>query len=339
MVAAYLVTGAVIPAAAQSSASRAYTLAAITTNASDVLAVNDRGTVLVERQFETGASPLPILLRPNGRETLPIQCPGTVNDTTGEAVNNAGAVVGHCGHDASAPGLFAFVAQPATGHLALLAVPGAQTTWGYGLNDDGQVVGFYANKPPGGCCNLPLTWLHGFTYDPETDDYVQFDHPLASAVGGWTWLQGINNRGQIVGHYNTVRNLPWEQYAFLYDHGVFADIAVPGANQTHITGLNDHGEVLGWSDACDQSLCPFLYEHGMYTAIVLPLPPNAPRPDHLPAGNARLSRIAGLNEAGEFVGTYIQTTAWGPDIFGNIGPSQQFVQHFIATPARHDRRR
>ena len=183
-----------------------YTLELIDARIWDILDINNRGDVLIERQLAEFAGPVPLVVKKNGRETTSFECPGTTNDTTGEGINNHGDIVGHCGHDASAPGLFAFVANPRSGSLTLLAYPGAQTTWGYGINDVGQVVGFYANAPePPFCCNLPPRHLHSFVWDKETDQYFTIDNPLAELVGGWTWLHGINNKGQMVGHYNTLQ--------------------------------------------------------------------------------------------------------------------------------------
>jgi hypothetical protein len=302
--------------------------------------INNKGEVLIERQLVEGASPAPLIIKKNSKETAAFECPGTTNDTDGEGINNHGDIVGHCGHDARAPGLFAFIGNPKTGSLTLLAYPGAQTTWGYGINDFGQVVGFYANpiEPPF-CCFLPPRHLHSFLWDKATGEYRTIDNPLAELVGGWTWLTGINNKGQIVGHYNTLLNVPWEEYQFIYDNGTFTPVEFPGADQTHITGINNNSQILGWYDDIDadcSGVCIFLFDSGEYFTINLPLPSNEPRPDGAPAGFASLSGslLGGLNDKGQFVGTYYRISEWGLDIFGNLGPSDIEIGNFIATPQK-----
>jgi hypothetical protein len=316
----------------------AYTHSLIDADMWGILDINNGGDVLIERQLVQFASPAPLIIKKNGEETAAFECPGTTNDTDGEGINNHGDIVGHCGHDARAPGLFAFVANPKTGSLTLLAYPGAQTTWGYGINDFGQVVGFYANEPePPFCCNLPPRHLHSFFWDKATNQYFTIDNPLAELVGGWTWLKGINDKGQMVGHYNTLKNVPWEEYQFMYDNGTFTPIEFPGADETHITGFNNKSQILGWytdNDANCSGHCIFLFDSGEYFTINLPLPANEPRPDGAPAGIAFLSAsdLGGLNDKGQFVGTYFRILEWGRDIFGNLAPSKYEVGNFIATP-------
>ena len=63
--------------------------------------------------------------------------------------------------------------------------PGSNSTRAYGINDHGQIVGFYSD----GIHN------HGFVL--ENGSFTAIDFPNAK----WTEPQGINNLGQIVGHY------------------------------------------------------------------------------------------------------------------------------------------
>jgi hypothetical protein len=316
----------------------AYTLSPIDAAMWETLDLNNRGDVLIERQLVQFASPSPLVIDRHGEETGAVECPGTTNDTAGEAINNHGDIVGHCGHDPTSPGLFAFVATPQTGSLTLLAYPGALTTWGYGINDLGQVVGFYANEiEPPFCCNLPPRHLHSFFWDPTTNQYLTIDHPQAEVVGGWTWLTGINNEGQMVGHYNTLKNVPWEEYQFIYDAGTFTPIEFPGADQTHITGFNNKSQILGWYTGGSECFgsCLFLFDRGEYLTITLPLPANEPRPDGAPGGTAFLGSVGGLNDKGQFVGTYYRVAEWGPGLYpGDIVPKRYDVAHFVATSAR-----
>ena len=255
------------------------------------------------------------------------------NDTSGYAINNLGEIVGTC--NGRIP--IGFVASPKSGDVTLLDYPGAQTTWGLGINDFGQVVGFYANQPAAPfCCFLPPKHPHSFLWDRVSGEYRTIDNPLAEEAGGWTMLTGINNKGQIVGHYNTIRNLPWEEYQFIYDNGVFTPVEFPGAaDQTHIEGFNNNGQIVGWyTDNTCRGMCPFLFDDGKYFKVSLPFPANAPRPDGAPAGTAFPGRIGGLNDSGQFVGTYYRTAEWAVDFHGNLGPSKYDVGNFVATPQK-----
>jgi hypothetical protein len=303
-----------------------YTLELI--DAPDVRDINNREQVLIERQLVQGATPVPLIVKRNGKETA-FECTGTTNDTTGEGINNRGDIVGHCGHNPPGNPL-AFVGNPLTGSQVLLAYPGAWATWGYGINDYGQVVGFYDNVTP------QSNRFHSFAWDPATNQYFTIDNPLAQLVGGWTWLRGINNKGQMVGHYNTQENVPFEEYQFIYDKGTFTPIEFPGARQTHITGFNNESQVFGWyADLTEECrlLCLFRFDRGEYFKITLPLPANEPRPDCAPASVPRVISVGGLNDKGQFVGEYGRITSWVTDEFGTVFPVWEYYR-FVATPQK-----
>ena len=314
-----------------------YTLTPISAPMLGPVDINNKGEVLIERQLIPSFPAVPVVVR-NNKETPAFQCPGTEHDTDAEGINNGGEIVGHCGHDARAPGLFAFVANPRTGAHTLLSVPGSTTTWGYGINDFGDVVGLYENpiEPPF-CCFLPPRHIHSFLWLKASGEYITIDNPLGATAGGHTWLKGINNKRQIIGHYTTINRVPWEEFQFIYENGIFTPIVYPNSFQTHVVAINNDTQILGWytGAGCQQSMCLFLRDDGLYFAIDLPLPPNAPRPDAIPAGNARLIRLSGLNDKGQFVGSYVRILEWNArDHLGNIAPSKSEVINFIATPGR-----
>ncbi len=101
-----------------------YTLELIDTEIWGVLDINNRGDVLIERQLVHFASPAPLIIKKNDRETKPFECPGTINETFGAGINNRRQIVGAC--NGRTP--IAFVAHPPSGSFTLLAFPGALTT-------------------------------------------------------------------------------------------------------------------------------------------------------------------------------------------------------------------
>jgi uncharacterized membrane protein len=278
--------------------------------------------------LEQGKFPVALIIKKNGKELAPFDClDPPYSDTSGYAINNHDEIVGTC----SGRNSIGFVVKPKTGDVSFLAYPGANNTDAYGINDYGNVVGFYANpiQPPF-CCNLPVTWLHSFFWGRATGEYKTIDNPSAE-LGAWTTLIEINNKDQILGYYNDP-TFTQVEHPFIYDNGTFTPVEFPGAIGTRIAALNNNSQVLGSYDDPKCHTCLFLYDDGEYFKITLPLPPNAPRPDGVPAGNALLIDLGGMNDKGQFVGTYLRASEWF--IASGHLESKSEIQNFIATPEK-----
>jgi probable HAF family extracellular repeat protein len=78
------------------------------------------------------------------------------------------------------------------GTYTTIAFPGAYATIATGINNNGQVVGYY---------NLQPSIFHSFLYDLNNGAYTSFDYPGAPA--NTTYAYGINDFGQIVGQEQT----------------------------------------------------------------------------------------------------------------------------------------
>src|SRR5262249_6316812 len=93
--------------------------------------------------------------------------------------------------------------------------PGAVCTMATGINNQGQIIGIYAN--PGGACGLFAgNSVHGFLL--SSSGFSTIDFPGASS----TYLYGINDSPQIVGSRNPSRG-----GGFVYDHGTFTPLNLP----------------------------------------------------------------------------------------------------------------
>jgi hypothetical protein len=173
------------------------------------------------------------------------------------------------------------------------------------------------------------TVAHGFLWDRSSGVYTTIDNPLAG--NGATVLTGINNSGQMVGYYLG----GW----FLYDNGTFTPISHPNASEpsTFISGFNNNGQIFGGYFGGGFGVHLFFYDDGKYFDISLPLPENAARPDGQPAGNAGIASLGGMNDLGQFVGSYVRITEWGLH-FGELEPTQYEFAHFIATPEKPDKK-
>ena len=106
-------------------------------------------------------------------------------------------------------------------------VPGAfSQTHAMGINGVGDIVGWYDDSSGG---------THGFLRQGNT--YISFDVPGARN----TYASGINNAGQIVGHFSGASG----SHSFLKDGSTFMTVDVPGANFTEAYGINDAGQIVG----------------------------------------------------------------------------------------------
>jgi len=168
-----------------------------------------------------------------------------------------------------------------------LDFPGAALTWGFGINNSGQIVGQY--KDPAG-------QTHGFL--GTGGSFTTLDVPGAL----FTSPSGINNAGQIVGFYlNTTGG-----HGFLNTGGTFSTIDVPGATFSTANGINDLGQIVG-----DFSLDPGLL--GGPPPATVPLPPTYNATGFLRNPDGTIVPLdvfglnnqgKGINNAGQTVGTY-----------------------------------
>ena len=69
----------------------------------------------------------------------------------------------------------------------------------------------------------------------RTYTFTAIDFPGATN----TYLCGINNTGDIVGHYEDGN---FDGHGFLYAKGIFTPIVVPGSPGTYPVGVNDSGD-------------------------------------------------------------------------------------------------
>jgi len=319
--------------------STSYTFTLIDVEMWGVLGINDKSDVLAERQLVQFASPAPLIIKKNSKETAAFECPGTTNDTDGEGLNNRGEIVGHCGHQ---PGftVVGFVANPKSGSATFVSFPGARATWAFGINDLDQVVGYYENPIMGPiCCFLPPRHIHGFVWDKMSGKYKTIDHPFSVETGWPTILTRINNKGQIIGYHYDERYVSFGTYYFIYDNETFTPVRHPQAwddSSTYVYGFNNFSQIFGAYSGPGCSRCLFFWDGVEYFDVKLPLPNNAPYPKDMSVWPASAFNFAGLNDSGQFVGSYFRILEWGPDPLhpGEFGPTKTEIGNFTATPQK-----
>ncbi len=249
---------------------------------------------------------------------------------------------------------FLVAAALAAGPLANAAVykytqidvpfPGATETFTRGINDAGQIVGYFACRRRLPRLSRHRGELHPTRLAQPTYDLNVYVSPRHQRYGGdrreynlsecvrssddsgflytggtFTRLavpgasstspQSINDSGQIVGYYVSGRSR-----GFLYSGGTFTQIDVPGAPDTYAYGINNLGQMVGSVSAVGGEQ-GFLYTGGSFTQIDVPF-----------AASFGTSP-QGINEAGQIVGSFFdsQTSYPGGD-HGFLYGSGTFTQ-------------
>jgi uncharacterized membrane protein len=137
--------------------------------------------------------------------------------------------------------------SPALGEIYTFATidvpfPGAFQTSPTGINDSGEIAGFYLTTGL-----VP----HGFLL--SGGDFSTFDSPT-----GFTDFLGINNQGQIVGYDGRA--------GFVLTGGQFDVISVPGSTFTSAQGINNIGQIVG-DTIVSNTATGFLLTDGNFSLI------------------------------------------------------------------------
>ncbi len=168
----------------------------------------------------------------------------------GYGINNLGQVTGESG---IAGGTYhAFLWSARTGMRDLRTLPGRTYSAGLGINDLGQVTGWSDNAGD-------IT-LHAFLYSARTG---MLD--IETLPGGsYSYGNAINIFGQVTGWSNLTGNIVWGD-PFLYSELMgMQDLGnlttIPSDLEGGMgTGINDLGQVTGWSNDAKQVVHSFLW--------------------------------------------------------------------------------
>jgi hypothetical protein len=261
-----------------------------------------------------------------------IVCPGDTSEndhTMVVAINNLGDSVGDC--SGTREGLYADLAflRTADGTITLLQYPDSDGTIATGINDAGEIVGWYWGMAFG----VGSQRFHGFHWQAGT--FTTIDAPFDGAMA--TTPLGINNAGQVMGTYEHHRtgspdiNDVDVTVAFLLDGDTWIVLAIPGVTAPCCLGttvpmdINNHGQVLlGTTGNVEGDPALFLYRQGVYTLIT-----------GVPAAITDVDVAWGLNDRGTLTGSYVLMIPC--DTCGPEGtPGVRFERHgFLAHPVRH----
>jgi probable HAF family extracellular repeat protein len=188
--------------------------------------------------------------------------------TTGSSINNAGQIAGTSATSNGYPAGFLY----SGGTMTNIGNLGYPYTYGYGINNSGSIVGASATASG---------YLNAFLYSGGVMENLGTLGGLSSGANA------INNLGQVVGYADLTNGTP---VAFLYSGGVMSNLgSLPGlGGGSNAMGINDLGQVVGWSDVGPNlgAQTAFLYSDG--TMIDL--------------GSGNYSEATDINNSGEVVG-------------------------------------
>lgn len=124
----------------------------------------------------------------------------------------------------------------------------------------------------------------------------------------YTYANGVNNLGQIVGDYETNDGY---FFGFVDANGDFATVAYPSAVSTSATGINDAGDVVG-SYEIGANTFGFVEQNGSYTSIAYP--------------GAQYTYVTGINNSNDIVGFFVDANGanhgfvYSQGVFTEIDP-------------------
>ena len=190
---------------------------------------------------------------------MPLGAPGDPNgNTQANAINNRGEIVGNVKTSVRGPP-HGWLDE--NGTISDHDVPGSGQTSLNGVNDYGDIVGWYygdiiVNNSAFSGVGSPGQ----YRFIEQNGQFYTFDVPNS----GSTVLLGINDRDQLVGSYDE------GTHSFFYAHGTLTPVAVPDAVKTTIGGLNDFGEIVGTYTNQAGNTHEFIDYNGRYATFDVP---------------------------------------------------------------------
>lgn len=143
-----------------------------------------------------------------------------------------------------------------------LGTLGYHTTFGYGINANGQIVGksyLQQTVPGNGCPPRHQCLVHiyrAFLYSAGQ----MMD--LGTLGGTFSEARAVNNTGDVAGTSTLSGTSFNPTHAFLYHNGHMTDLGTLGGGSSSAYGINDFGEVVGDSYTTSGARDAFLYSGG-----------------------------------------------------------------------------
>lgn len=235
----------------------------------DAFGLNNSGQVVGQANLNTsGPTDLRAFLSDGSTTT---QLIGGATGSAANDINNSGKLTGKSPYSA-------VIYDSVTGTVQDLGTLGTPTSEGLGINDNGQVTGWFA------AYGTPFSG-RAFFYDGTSM------HDLGTLGGVHSSGSAINNSGQVVGwaEIKIFAGIPIS-HAFLYDGTSMQDLGTLGGESSSAWDINDSGQVVGSSRLSDGSVHAFLHDGAaMHDLGTLP--------------GKTTSSASGVNNSGQIVGS------------------------------------
>lgn len=197
------------------------------------------------------------------------------------AINNNGQIVGQYMTSSAYPHAYCY----SNGAKVDLGVLSGLTSFGWGINSSGQVVGtsnsrafLYSGGSMTDLGNLGKTGNAGADDINDNGEVVGYSLTPSGVSHAFLYSNGtmndlgtlpgfthsralrINANGQVAGYCDTTSG---DEHAFLYDNGIMNDLGtLPGYSSSSAIGLNTNGQVVGKVFNLLHNSSAFLYSNG-----------------------------------------------------------------------------
>ena len=245
------------------------------------LGINNHGVIV--GSYKDNADGFPhqhgFVRRPNGI-IVSYDAPGSIDYTVIQAVNDKRSFTGY--YRDRNDDTHGFL-QDAAGHFASFDVAGSLDTFGWHVNDEGAVTGYYAYLGhQGPCGNL---YFGGFVRAPDGTI-------TAFNVGDGEVAKSINAHGSVAGQYG---DRGCHEHGFVRNaDGTIKKFGYLGADCcTYVSGINNRGTIVGnYIDAQNAVHAYRRTRDGTFTLL---------EPDQRPKSE---TTAADINNSGQILGTY-----------------------------------
>jgi probable HAF family extracellular repeat protein len=162
------------------------------------------------------------------------------NWSSADAINNSGQIVGYSSIYENSP-VHATLFDSGAGPIDLGVLDGYSGSLAEGINDSGQIIGRSYLRDLSGA-------LYG--YQATLFDIGDIPMGLGSLGGNYSYANGINNQGQIVGYSSRPGDL--DIRATIFGYGIspidLNDLIDPLSGWTlqHATAINSNGDIVGY---------------------------------------------------------------------------------------------
>ena len=219
------------------------------------------------------------------------------NWSQARSINSAGEIVGFWGDTVNGPSPQAFIWRDGE-MIDIHPDFGTPRSDANGINDDSIVTGWMGTSPS--------TDARAFIWD---NGKVTELPPIPEGVTSKGNRINTGRQLAVSGKFNDDHPLGFISGGFLWEAGQWTDLGMlPGYDSMALTGLNDTGQIVGWSRAIESGDEPdtgFIWKDGVMSNLNNLLPPNS---------QLQVSRAKGINESGQ-----IAARAHSDDLDATVG--------------------